>query len=102
MALGEEEEIHLEMELLFPLLTIIILLERSECFTGSFMTDFSFGSYLRGGLFSADTLVNLGIKIMRLVVTSDQLELAKLNLVCAPPLSSALLYGYYWIASIVS
>lgn len=70
------------------------------------MTEFSFGSYLRGGLFSADVLVNLlrhkNNEIGCICVTSKQLEMVKLNVMCAPPLSSVHLYGYYWITSIVS
>lgn len=104
--MGEEEEKHLEMELLFPWVLTKIILERSMCFTWSFMTHFSFGSYLRGGSFSADELTNLlrpeNNEIGYICVMSKALEMPKLNVTCAPPLSSALPYGYYWVASIVS
>lgn len=101
----EEGKVYLEMELLFPLVLTKIILERSMCFTWSFMTHFSFGSCLRGGSFSADGLINLlrpeNNEIGYICVMSKALEMAKLKVQCAPPLSSALLYGYYWVTSIV-
>lgn len=68
--------------------------------------DFSFGSYLRGGSFSADELIILLLaennEIGYICVMSKAVEMAKSNVMRAPPLSSALLYGYYWVTSIVS
>lgn len=97
---------HLETELLFPWVLTKIILERPMCFTWSFMIHFSFGSYLRGGSFSADELIILLLAennvIGYICVMSKAVEMAKSNVMRAPPLSSALLYGYYWVTSIVS